>query len=116
MGEFLLSWLIMSAAVWLTAVVLPGVRLKGFGTAVGVAAVFGILNWALGWLFWTAFTIGSLGLALLLAFITRWIIDAILLKMTDGLLDGFEVRGFGTAILCALLIAGFSTLGQWIVM
>lgn len=116
MLEFFLTWLIMAAAVWLTAAVLPGIRLRGFGSALGVAAVFGILNWALGWLFWTVFTVGTLGLALLLAFITRWIIDAILLKMTDALLDGFKVRGFWTAVLGALLMAGFSTLGQWLFM
>ncbi len=116
MFNFLITWLIMSVAVWLASAFLPGIRVKDFGTAVGVAAVFGVLNWALGWLFWTVFTIGTLGLALLLAFITRWIIDAILLKLTDGLIDGFKVDGFGWAILGALFMSGVGTLGQWMIM
>jgi putative membrane protein len=105
----------MAAAVWLTATILPGVKVKTFGTAIGVAAVFGVLNWALGWLLWTVFTIGTLGIALLLAFITRWIIDAIFLKLTDGVLDGFKVDSFGVAVLASLMIAGFSTLAQWLI-
>src|SRR5882672_12234819 len=46
----LLSWLILSFAVWLTARILPGFRLAGFGDAVVVAAIFGLLNLFIGWL------------------------------------------------------------------
>lgn len=116
MLDFFLTWLILSVAVWLAAVVLPGLRIRGFGTAIGVAAVFGVLNFALGWLFWTVFTIGTLGLALVLAFITRWIIDAILLIITDKLVDGFRVDGFGWAVLASLFMSGVGTAAQWMIM
>src|SRR5690606_22152928 len=81
--SLLLSWLILSIAVWITAAVLPGFHVKDFVSAVLVAAVFGILNFLLGWLFFAVFTILTLGLAWLLAFITRWIINAILLMLVD---------------------------------
>ena len=80
---FLLSWLILTVAVWITAAVLPGIHVKSFGDALLVAAVFGVLNFFLGWIFFTVFTVATLGLAWLLAFVTRWIINAIILKITD---------------------------------
>jgi putative membrane protein len=73
----LLSWLILSLAVWITAMVLPGVHVKNFGSAILVAALIGILNFFLGWLLFAVFTVATLGIAWLLAFLTRWIINAI---------------------------------------
>jgi putative membrane protein len=58
--------------------------------------------------------IASLGLGFLLAFITRWIVNAILLKLTDALTDRLNIRSFSTALLGALLISLFGTLGQWL--
>lgn len=111
----LLSWLILSVAVWLTAVILPGFHVKSFGGAFLVAAVFGILNFLLGWLFFAIFTIATLGLAWLLAFLTRWIINAILLKFTDALTDQLKVDSFGWALGGALMMTVLGTLGQWLV-
>ncbi len=114
--EILISWLILSLAVWITAVVLPGFHLKSMGSAIIVAAIFGVLNFFLGWLFFTVFTIATLGLAWLLAFITRWIINAILLKLTDALTSHLRIDGFGWALAGALMMSAIGTLGQWLVM
>ncbi|MFW6200084.1 MAG: phage holin family protein [Gemmatimonadota bacterium] len=113
--QLLLSWAILSVAVWLTAEILPGVHLRSFGSAVVVAAVFGILNFFLGWLFFVVFAIGTLGIALLLAFITRWIIDAILLKITDAISDALKIDSFGWALGAALMMSMLGTLGEWLV-
>ena len=109
----LLNWLILSFAVWLTAAMLPGFHVKSFKSAILVAAVFGILNFLLGWLFFTVFTVLTLGIALLLAFVTRWIIDAILLKLTSGMTDHLTIDSFGWALVGALVMAMLGTLGQW---
>jgi putative membrane protein len=113
MTAFLISWLVLSFAVWLTAVVLPGFHIRNFGSAIIVAAVFGILNALLGWLFFALFTVATLGLAWLFAFITRWIINAILLKLTDKLLKGFSIDNFGWALLGALMISLISAITDW---
>jgi steroid 5-alpha reductase family enzyme len=47
--SLLISWLILSISVWIAASIVPGVQVKGFGGAIVVAAIFGILNWAIGW-------------------------------------------------------------------
>jgi putative membrane protein len=113
--SLLVSWLILSAAVWITALVLPGVHVRGVGGAIVVAAIFGILNALLGWLFVAVFAVAPHGLAWLLAFITRWIINAILLKITDALSDSIKIDGFGWALGAAFMISAIGTLGEWLI-
>lgn len=113
--SLILSWLILSLAVWVTAMILPGFHVRSFGGAILVAAIFGILNFLLGWLFFAVFTIATLGLAWLLAFITRWIINAIMLKITDSLTDALTIDGFKWALIGALVMSVLGTLGEWVV-
>lgn len=115
MLHFILNWLIVSVAVWLTAMIVPGVKVKGFGSAVIVAGVFGVLNFLLGWLLFTVFAIGTLGLGYLFAFITWWIVDAILLKLTDAVTDGIKIDGFMSALMASAAIALFTSVSHWIV-
>jgi putative membrane protein len=113
--SILLSWLVLTLAVWLTAVVLPGFHVKSFGSAILVAAIFGVLNFLLGWLFFVVFTIATLGLAWLFAFITRWIINAILLKITDAVTDRLTIDSFAWALGGALMMSAIGTFGEWLV-
>ena len=112
--SILLSWAILAFAVWLTAVVLPGFHIKGFGSAVLVAALFGVLNFLLGWIFFAVLTIATLGLALLFAFVTRWVVNAIILVITDKLTDHLTIDSFGWALGGALMMSALGTLGQWL--
>jgi putative membrane protein len=105
MLNLLIYWLVLSVSIWITAAVLPGVRLRSFGSAFGVAAIFGVLNALLGWALWSFFTIATLGLGLLLAFVTRWIINAILLTITDKISDALEIESFGWAVGAAMLMS-----------
>ena len=113
--SLLLSWLVLSFAVWLTAAVLPGFHVKSFTSAILVAAIFGVLNFLLGWLLFALFTVATLGLAWLLAFITRWIINAILLKLTDALTDHLTIDSFGWALGGALMMSAIGTVAEWII-
>ena len=114
--NLLLSWLILSVSIWITAALLPGIKVRSFGGAIWAAAIFGILNALLGWLFFTVFAIATLGLAWLLAFITRWVINAILLTITGKLTDALEVQSFGAALLGALVMSTVGTLAQWLIL
>ncbi|MGM0576484.1 MAG: phage holin family protein [Myxococcota bacterium] len=109
---FLLEWLVLTFAVWITALVLPGVHVRGILGAVVVAAIFGVVNFLIGWFFWALLGIGTLGLAWLLAFVTRFVVDAIVLKITDALTDRLKIDGFGWALGAALAMAFLGTAGQ----
>jgi putative membrane protein len=113
--SLILSWLILSLAVWVTAAILPGFHVKSPKSALLVAAIFGVLNFLLGWLLFAFFTVATLGIAWLLAFITRWIINAILLLITDKLTDHLKIDSFGWALLGALVMSVVGTLGEWLV-
>jgi putative membrane protein len=113
--SLILSWLILSLAVWITGAVLPGFHLKSVKSALLVAAIYGVLNLLLGWLLFAIFTIATIGIAWLLAFITRWIINAILLVITDKLTDHLKLDSFGWALAGALVMSLLGTLGEWIV-
>lgn len=111
MAMWLLSWLIQSAAVWVTAVVLPGFELRpGFWPAVRVAAVIGILNFLLGKLLFIVLGISTLGLGFLFAFLTRWVVAAILLKLAAALSSSLRIVSFTRALLGALIISVVGTL------
>ena len=106
------SWLIYSLAIWFTAQFMPGFSIKGLWGAVKVAALFGILNFLIGWLIYVTLGIASLGLGFLFAFVTRTIVNAILLKITDALSDSLEIQGFLPAILGALSISFIATVAE----
>ena len=110
MTHFLLTWLILAIAVWLTAAVLPGFKVNGFWGAIKAAAVFGTLNWLLGWVIFVALGIVTLGIGFLLAFITRWIVMAVILSLSDKLSSSIKINGFGTALLGALLMTVLGSL------
>jgi putative membrane protein len=113
--SLLLSWLILTIAVWATASILPGFHVKDFKGAVIVSAIFGLLNFFLGWLLFFVFAVATLGLAWLLAFITRWLINALLLTLTDRLTDHLKIDGFGWSLAGAFVISLVATVLGWII-
>ncbi len=113
--KLLLSWAVLTAAFLLAAAVLPGMKLKSAGGAIGVAAVFGVLNFFLGWLMFAVIGFATLGIGFVFAFLTRWLVDVVLLKMTAAMSEALELKSSGTAIAAALLIAGVGSVGQFFV-
>lgn len=113
--SLILSWLILTVAVWIAATILPGVHVRDFRSAILVAAIFGTLNFLLGWLLFGILAIATLGIGVLLAAVTRWVVDAILLAATAAITDRFRIDGFRWALVAALAISILSAVGDWIV-
>lgn len=113
--ELLIAWLILTLGVLAAAKLVPGVSVPDFWDAVIVAAVFGVLNVLLAKLMFIVFGVLTLGIGFLLFFITFWVINAILLKMTDVLTERITIRGFGSAMLAALVISVVGMLGRMII-
>jgi putative membrane protein len=104
------TWLVLAIAVWLTAAILPGFKVSGFWGAIKAAAVFGTLNFLLGEFFFVVLSIVTLGIAYVLAFITRWVIMAVILKLSDKVSSSIKIDGFGTALIGALLMTVIGSL------
>lgn len=110
--EMLLSWAVLSLAVWATAELLPGFHVKSLGGAFVVAAIYGVLNLLIGWMLFTVFAIATLGIGLVFAFVTRWVVNAILLTITDAVSDTLTIDSFGWSLGGAALISVLATLGE----
>lgn len=111
----LLRWLVLAVAVGIAAAVLPGMKVRGIGGAVLTAAIFGLLNFFIGWLLVTVIGLATLGVGFVLIFVTRWVVDVILLKVTDAFTDALTIRGLGTALVAALIMAVVGGAGEYLI-
>lgn len=108
--KWLMELVAFSLSVFIVAQILPGVRVRNLLTAVGVAIVYGILNFFTYWIL----VFLSLPLLILTLGLFLIIINAFLLWITDKLIDGFEIRSFGYTILASVLISVFNLLLRWV--
>ena len=97
--KLLTRWLLLAAALLLVAHLYPGVRVASFGAAMGAALVLGLFNTLvrpLLVLLTLPVTVLTLGLFL-------FVINALMFWAAAGLLTGFNVTGFGAALVGSLI-------------
>jgi putative membrane protein len=83
----------------------PGiVRVRSVGTAVLVAIVFSVLDFFLGWFIRVMLFVPGLLTLGLLFFFVPFIVNAVLLWITDKLMRSFELRGARGLVLAAAII------------
>jgi len=101
-GRLLINWLVIAAAVWVAAAVVPGIEVQGgFFTFLWVSLLLGLVNAILGpilHLIALPLTVVTLGLFAL-------VVNGVLLAATAGLSNNLDVAGFGGTILGALVIS-----------
>lgn len=102
--------LLLSVAIFAVAKWLPNMRIKSFVTAIIVAVVYSIINFFTGWLL----ILLSLPAIILTLGLFTFVINAVLLWVTDQLIEDFEIKNFSTTLVAAFLITVISTLLQWI--
>ena len=81
---------------------IDGIRVSGFFSAFCAAAVLGILNA----LFRPILFILTLPINIMTFGLFTFVINALLLKMASGVIPGFDVHGFWSAVFAALIISG----------
>jgi len=108
--SFLWNILLLGVTIFIVAQVLPKIHVKNFGTAIGVAIVYSLINFFIGWLL--------IFLTLPLLFLTfglfKFVINAFLLFITDQLIDGFKIEGFATTLIAAFLITVIDSVLKWV--
>jgi putative membrane protein len=101
MMNAILNVLVSAIAVLVTGRLLPGVTIDGFGTAILVAVVLGVVNAVLGpVLFYLTLPINILTLGLF-----TFVIIAGLVMLVDTLVPGFKVASFWWALGFAFVLA-----------
>ncbi|MFQ5889678.1 MAG: phage holin family protein [Gemmatimonadota bacterium] len=99
--RLLLSWLINAAALYVTAWLVPGIQISGTRSLLLAALVIGLINAILKpiLIFLTLpITIVTLGFFYL-------ILNALLLSLAARLTPGFDLSGFGSAFIGALVMS-----------
>jgi len=100
MGIFI-RWLILTFAIIIASYLLDGIRVSGFLSAFFAAAILGILNA----FFRPILIVLTLPINIMTLGLFTFVINAILLMMASGVISGFEVSGFWSAVFGSLLIS-----------
>lgn len=104
--KLIVRWLLLAAALLLVAHLSPGVSINSFGYALVAALVLGLLNILvrpLLVLLTLPVTVLTLGLFL-------FVINALMFWSAAGLLAGFKVESFGSALIGSLIYSIASTI------
>jgi putative membrane protein len=99
--NLLLRWLILALGVLLSAKLVPGISYDSGSTLVVVVLLMSLFNVVLKpllLLFTLPFIVLTMGLCI-------WLINALLFYFVGRLVDGFDVSGFGSALLGALIVS-----------
>lgn len=99
--NILLSWLLNAVAVIIVAYLLPWVSVDSFWTALVVALVLGIINVFLK----PILILLTLPINILTLGLFTFVINALLILLTDSLIDGFDVGGFWSALFFSIILA-----------
>ena len=100
MGIFI-RWLILTVAIIVTSFLLEGIHVSGFLSAFFAAAMLGILNA----FFRPVIFLLTLPINIMTLGLFTFVINAIMLMMASGVITGFEVYGFWSAVFGSLLIS-----------
>jgi putative membrane protein len=96
----LITWLVNALALYLMAQLMPGIEIRGFGTAMIATLVFGFADAILG----PVLRFLALPLTFLTFGLFLLVIKGFLLKVTSMFTPGFRVNGCLPAILGALVL------------
>jgi putative membrane protein len=106
MTHLLARWLVNAFALYLVAQVVPGIVIRGFGTAMISAAAFGLINASLG----LVLKILGLPLTILSLGLFHFVVNALMLKLAAMFVPGFECKGCLWPLLGAILFAVLNAL------
>jgi putative membrane protein len=111
MTELLITWLItwLATAVGLgfSILIIPGIKTSNFLAFIIAAAVLGLINVFLRpvlWLLTAPLSVLTFGLFAL-------VINALMIRLAAALVPNFEVKGFGSAFLGAIIMVLIGAVG-----
>ncbi|MFA6254655.1 MAG: phage holin family protein [Patescibacteria group bacterium] len=99
--KFLLSWLVATLAILITAYLLPGIAINGLFAALVAALVLGLINAFLK----PILIIITLPINILTLGLFTLVINALLVLLASIIVPGFEVTNFWWALLFSLVLS-----------
>ena len=105
MKRFLIHWLVIALALWVTAWVLPGVNVDSTQALAIAAIVLGLVNALIRPLL----TILTLPITILTLGLFYLVVNGLTFLLASKMVSGFHVAGFWWAVLGALLVSIISS-------
>lgn len=99
--RILINLLINAIAIFAAANILPGIKVGGFGTALVVAIVLGVINAFIK----PVLLILTLPINILTLGLFTLVINALLILLTSKIVPGFMVKDFWWAVLFGLVLS-----------
>jgi putative membrane protein len=104
MKRFLIHWLIIALALWVTAYILPGVEVDSYGALAIAAVVLGLVNALIR----PILTILTLPITILTLGLFYLVVNGFTFFVASKIVSGFHVGGFWWAVLGALVVSVIS--------
>ncbi len=105
MLKLIVKWLLLASALLFVAYVYSGVQVSSFGAALIAAFVIGLLNTVLR----PILVVLTLPVTVLTVGLFLFVINALMFWAAAGVMSGFQVRGFGAALIGSLI---YSVIGM----
>jgi len=107
----LIAWLLSAAAFLGVSKFLPGFRIGSFGTALVVSAVYSILYVVLHFILFKVLWILTIPFVILTLGIIFFVVNAVILWLTNKLVEDFDIDSTATLLMAAVLL----TIVNWII-
>ena len=107
MITLLVVWSATLIGLGIAILITPGIKAKSFIAFIVAATVLGLINTSIRpvlWLLTAPLSVLTFGLFVL-------VINALMIMLTAALVPGFEVKGFGSALLGAIIMAVIGIIG-----
>jgi putative membrane protein len=101
MVRLIAHWVLSALCILLVARFVPGIEVRGFGTALLAAVIIGFVNGTLGLLL----KIMTFPLTIITFGVFWVVINALMLKFASLFVPGFYVRGFAPAFWGAIVLS-----------
>ncbi|NEQ39951.1 MAG: phage holin family protein [Okeania sp. SIO3I5] len=101
MGRFLLTWLMATISLLVTAFVVPGVRIDSIPSAAVAAIILGLVNAIVK----PVLTVLTLPLTILTLGLFLLVVNGISLSLAGYFTPGLEVDGFWPAVIGAIVLS-----------
>jgi putative membrane protein len=107
----LIGWLLSAAAFLAVSKLMPGFRIGSFGTALVVSAVYSILHIVLHFILFEVLWILTIIPVILTLGIIFFVVNAVILWLTNKLIEDFDIDSTATLLMAAVLL----TIVNWII-
>lgn len=98
---FLLHWAVVTAALWVAAYLIPGVTVGSLPALLVAALVLGLVNALVR----PVLTILTLPITILTLGLFYFVVNGAAFALAAALVPGFDVAGFGSAMLGAFVVS-----------